>query len=94
VPLGKHTIDSKHSPGIEVFLDNQLILKFQVDVVLALKFDSVILRIENGRIREIRPGEVRAEGSIKNGSAVLADRKSETIRIPGTINLGYGIEIR
>jgi len=94
VPLGKHTIDSKHSPGIEVFLDNQLILKLMLDVVLALKFESVILRIENGRIREIRPGTVRAEGSIKYGTAALAELKSETIRIPGIINLGYGIEIR
>ena len=94
VPLADHDIDSKHSPAVEVVINETPVLKltFSVDLVLHLK--SAVVRIQDAHIREIRPGEVSAEGKIAFGPAVIAERKSATLTVPGSIDLGEGIAIR
>jgi hypothetical protein len=94
IPLGKHTIDSRHAPGIEVSIDDVTVLRLNFDINLSLEAKSAVLRVQDGRIREIQPGEMKAEGKIKFGEVVIAERKSRTINLPGSIDLGPGIEIR
>jgi len=94
VPLGEHTIDSKHEPAIEVLVGDKPVFRLKFNIELALKPKSAILRIQAGRIKEIQPGEVYAEGKIKFGEVVLAERKSQTVAFPRSINLGDGIAIR
>ena len=94
VPLVDHDIDSKHSPAIEVSINDTPVLKLTFAVDLALHVKSAVLRIQDARIREIRPGEVNAEGKIAFGPAVIAERKSSTLTLPGAIDLGQGIAIR
>jgi hypothetical protein len=94
VPLAEHDIDSKHSPAIEIFVNNTpvLHLTFSVDFVLSLK--GAILRIQDARIREIRTGEVKARGAITFGPIVIAERESGAFALPGSMDLGEGIAIR
>ena len=94
VPLGEHTIDSNHEPAIEVLVGDKPILKLKFKIELALKPKSAIVRIQGGRIKEIQPGEVNAEGKIKFGEVVLAERKSRTVAFHRSIDLGDGIAIR
>jgi len=91
--LNKLKIESNHTPGIDVMLNEKLILPIKLKVNLALIIESMTLRIQDGRIREIRTGQVKAEGAVKLGDAVLVERKSSPVRLPGTIDLGYGIAI-
>jgi hypothetical protein len=93
VELGKHSIDSAHSPRLEVLVGDRTVVRLKLDVKLSMEIKSAILRIQNGRIKEIRAGEVRAEGKVKFGDVVLAERKSSAVRLPGSIDLGDGIEI-
>ena len=93
VPLAEHDIDSKHAPAIEVTLNGTPVLTLTVSIDLALHFKSAILRIQDGRIREVRPGEVHAEGKIAIGMVVIAERKSRTFVLPGAIDLRSGIAI-
>jgi len=94
VPLGEHTIDSKHEPAIEVLVGDKPVIRLKFNIDLALNPKSAILRIQGGRIREIQPGEVKAEGKIKFGEVVLFERKSRTVAFPRSINLGDGIALR
>jgi hypothetical protein len=94
VPLGSHEIDSKHAPVIEVVINGTPVLRlaFSVDLVLSMK--SAILRIQDARIREMRPGEANAKGSIKFGKVLIAERQSKPLKLPGSIDFGDGIPIR
>ena len=94
VPLVDHDIDSKHSPAIEVVINNVPVWKLTFSVDLVLNMKGAILRIQDARIREIRPGEVNAKGAITFGPVVIAERTSDTLTLPGSINLGEGIPIR
>jgi hypothetical protein len=94
VPLAEHDIDSKHSPAIEVLMNNTPVTKLTFAVKLTLTVKGVALRVQNARIREIRPGEVTAKGKISYGTAVIAERKSRTLTLPGSIDLGEGFPIR
>ena len=94
VPLVDHDIDSKHSPAIDVVINNTPVWKLTFSIDLVLNMKNAVLRIQDARIREIRPGEVHAKGTIALGPLVLAVRKSGTLTLPGSINLGEGIPIR
>jgi hypothetical protein len=94
VPLADHDIESDHAPFIEVVINDTPVLKLTFSVDLALHVESAVLRIQNARIREIRPGEVNVTGTIAYGPAVIAERKSSTLTLPGSIDLGEGIAIR
>ena len=94
VPLGEHSIDSKHEPAIEVLVGDKPVIRLKFNINLALNPKSVILKIQGGRIKEIQPGEVQAEGKIKFGEVVLFERKSRSVAFPRSINLGNGIAIR
>lgn len=94
VPLIDHDIDSTHSPAIEVIINDTPVLKLTFSIELALHLKSAVVRIQDAHIREIRPGEVNAEGKIAFGPAVIAERKSATLTLPGSIDLGNGIAIR
>ena len=67
MPLAEHDIDSKHSPVIEVLMNNTPVLKLTFAVDLTLTVKGAVLRIQNARIREIRPGDVSAKGKIAFG---------------------------
>jgi hypothetical protein len=94
VPLGDHTIDSKHEPAIELLVADKPVVRLKFIIDLALQMKSAILRVQGGRIKEIQPGEVYAEGKIKFGEVVLSERKSRTVAFPRSIDLGDGIAIR
>ena len=94
VPLVEHDIQSDHSPFIEVVINDTPVLKLTFSVDLALHVDSAVVRIQDARIREIRPGSVNVKGSIAYGPAVIVERKSSTLTLPGAIDLGEGIALR
>src|SRR5262245_60613434 len=54
VPLGEHTIDSKHEPAIEVLVGDKPVIRLKFNIDLALNQKSAILKIKAGRIKEIQ----------------------------------------
>ena len=94
VPLGSHDIDSKHAPVVEVMLNGTPVLRLAFAVELVLNMNSAILRIQDARIREVRPGEATAKGSITFGKVLIAERESKPVKLPGSIEFGEGIPIR
>lgn len=93
VSLAKHAIQSKYKPSIELLVNEKPLdsLPFEIGVQLAM--EGLVLKIQNGRITELRPGKCEASGKIGCRGYPIAERKSRAIVLPGVISLGQGIEI-
>ncbi len=93
VPFAEHTITSKHRPYIDVLIGDRRIgrIDFAIDISLTLK--GFIAKVQGGRLREIRVGTCRAKGTIACEDFLLLEKESDSLELPGTINLGEGVPI-
>ncbi len=93
VPLAEHTLKSSHKPHIEVRVDGAKKgqIDFAIDVEIAVK--GMVLEIRDARIRKIRTGQCTAKGTFSCEGLKLAERESGPLKLPGTLDLGEGIEI-
>jgi hypothetical protein len=87
VNLSEHTITSEHKPYIELMLKNVQVYKIEFDLNLSFTLDSFMLKIQNGIIYGIDPGVCNAQGTLSWEKIKLLEKKSEPIKIPGTIHL-------
>lgn len=93
VPLAEHSIKSDHHPALEVLVDGQLIAKFVFDISLVLELKGFVLRIEDGRIKEVHTGSMQAKGSIAFHDVVLLEKEFHSVQLPGVIRLSEGISL-
>jgi hypothetical protein len=93
VPLAEHTVKSTHKPHVEIRLDG--VKKGQVDfeAVVEIAVKGMALEIRDGRIRKIRTGACTAKGTFSCEGLTLVERESKPLPLPGTIDLGEGLEI-
>ena len=87
VGLTHHTIDSTHTPAIELRAQGRKVLEVSFPVELTLEIDAVRLTIRGGAIREIHPGEVKVRGTMKLENTVVLERQLSAITLPGRIVL-------
>jgi hypothetical protein len=90
VPLLEHTITSTQRPSIEVLLGERLIGKVKFEINLNLTLQGVVLKIQGGKIREIRSASVKGKGKIQIEGANLLEKETESWTLPGVIELGEG----
>ncbi len=101
VPLAKHTIQSAHRPHVDLKIKDMQIGSVQLDVRLALELEGVVLKVQAGRILDVRAGSCKASGSLKCsveskvGAKELLSLEKETpkFQLRGAIPLGDGIAI-
>ncbi len=93
VPLADHTIKSEHHPYLEVFINENLVAKIDFTIMVALKLNGIILKIQDGRIKEIFTGTCQGKGAIECEGLVLVEKEMPSVSLPGSINLGEGIPI-
>jgi hypothetical protein len=93
VPLLTHTIESTHHPYLEILIDGLPPRKIPFEVRAALVIDGATLQIQGGRIRELRVGSCKGEGSLSCGAVVLIEPKTRSIPLPGVIRFADGIPI-
>ena len=94
VPLAEHTIKSDHHPYLEILINDKEVGKIEFDISIALTLEGIILKIRDGKIREILTGSCKGKGAIKHGDFVIFEKKLEPISLPGSIDLGEGLPIR
>jgi hypothetical protein len=94
VPLVEHKIESEHHPHIDIMIDDKPIakLEFQIDIELMLK--GMVLKIRDGKIKDVKMGSCEGKGSIKCGESVILEKEMEPFSLPSSIDLGDGIPIR
>lgn len=94
IPLLKHTIKSVHKPHIEVLVNGEPVGKINFTVDLALTLEGITLKVKGGRIMEILTGSCIGKGTIKCEDVVILETKTKSFRLPGSIPLDAGTDIR
>jgi hypothetical protein len=93
VPLVEQTITSTHRPYIDVFVNENRVGHIVFTVSLQLKLKGIVLKIQGGKIREVKAGTCDGEGSLNIGSVPVVEGKLISFDLPGVIALTKGVEI-
>jgi hypothetical protein len=92
--LGQHEIHSTHRPRLQIMLDQSPVgAEFEFDVIVKLKIDAAILRIQDARIMHATLGKVSGGGAIKCEEVTLFSRASKPVALPATLSFGSGLMI-
>ena len=83
VGLADHTINSEHTPYIEVRIAKAPPKKIEFKLKLLFKLKACELKIQAGLIKQARTGACEVEGTLAQGTLVLATKKLAPIRLPG-----------
>lgn len=85
--LGDHTINSQHRPHIEIRIQNKSVKKLEFTLNLVFNLKGFVLKIQDGRIREMQTGSCEVRGKMEYQGLVIADKKLAPITLPGVISL-------
>jgi len=94
VTLWEHTITSSHEPRVDVLVNGKKVATITFGVDLELQFESATLTIQGGRILEVKAGTCVGKGVLKCEGAVLMERASAEVSLPGRLTFGKGIPIQ
>ncbi len=94
VPVTDHTIESRHSPVVDVVVRGRSVHSFPFDVLITLGVEGVNLVVQRGKIQEIRLSRLKVGGSVKLRDRVLLNQDLRTIDLPGSFRLPEPIPIR
>ncbi len=100
-PLADHTIESSHSPHVDLVIKDAVLATIQLDIELAITLEGVLLKIQGGRILSLEAGSGQVSGSltctlnVKDVEKELMSVEKETPRLelPVAVPLGDGIAI-
>ncbi len=94
VPMAKHTIKSEHHPFLEILINNQPVgKKVEFNITVTLVLEGIALKIQDGKIKGVATGTCQGKGTIKCENRLILEKKTESISLPGSIDLGEGIPI-
>jgi hypothetical protein len=93
VHLAEHTIKSEHHPSIQILVNDKLVGKIEFNIAISLMLKGIILKVQDGRIKEIITGTCKGKGTIKCEDYVILEKETESISLPGSIGLGEGVPI-
>lgn len=93
VPLAEHTINSEHHPFLEILVNGKSVGKIKFTITLSLKLEGIVLKIQDGRIREAATGTCQGKGALKYENHVILEKAAGSISLPGSIDLGEGLPI-
>jgi hypothetical protein len=84
VPLLDHTIESSHSPYIQISRAGVPILKIKFSVELEIAVEGLILKLGSGRIQEVTASRFVASGSMKCEGVTIVEKKSQPLNLPAS----------
>lgn len=93
VPLNPHTISSTHRPRLQILRNEEPIATLIFEAEVTLNFENATLLIRDRRLRELRPGTARVEGTLSLSKVKLLKRSSKDYTLPGLLSFGQGIPI-
>lgn len=93
VNLLEHEIIAEYRPTLEVSFGGKTFPKLQFDLNLNLKFEGCVLTIQDGKIKEILPGNCQGEAILQWKEFALAETKTEKVDLGDKIKLGKGVAI-
>lgn len=91
--LAEHTITGELHPYLQIQVRNIPVKRIEFTINLSLVMKGMILRIQDGKIKEIKTGNCEIKGKVGYQDLLLAEKAFAPIELPGSINLGEGIPI-
>jgi hypothetical protein len=88
VPLTELTIHSTHNPYVEIFMGEQRISRVDLHILLDLKLDGVMLRLQAGGIHGMTAGRCQVVGTLKIAELTVASRKLIEVDLPALFSEG------
>ena len=92
--LAKHTVRSRYEPYIDVSVNGQSIGRLAFEVDLEITLEALQLEIKDARITRILGGSYSGKGTITMAGAVIVEAPFPSRPLPGSIDLGSGIDLR
>ena len=83
--LAQHTINSEHTPSIDVKIKGATVKKIELLIQLGFNLKGFLLKVQNGAITEMQTGQCEAKGTIKYGGLTIAEKKLEPIKLPFSV---------
>lgn len=93
VPILEHSLDSEHNPFIEPTIGGMAMGKIEFQIEASFIISGAILEICNARIIKIHLDGVLGGGVLKFAGIPFLEKETNTLDVPGTIDLGDGISI-
>jgi len=87
VALSKHTLRSRHRPGLQVEIEGIPVQRIDFDVDLKLELEGFVLEIKNGEIVALDSGDCRADGKVNCEGVTLYERHSQKLYLPVRFDL-------
>jgi hypothetical protein len=84
-PLLDHTVNTVHTPTIEVHFGRKRLAELPLEIELNLVLKGVALDLQDGRIAGIRSGECSGQGVCTFAGHTLIERKTSAIPLPGRL---------
>lgn len=85
--LAEHTIDSEHHPSLEVRIKSVSLKKIEFSIRVLFRLKGFVLRITDGRIKEMKTGSCEVEGTVDYGDLTILKKELAPIDFPGSIPL-------
>jgi hypothetical protein len=94
VALAEHTMKSDHHPYLQVSYKGYQFPKIEFTLSLELTVQGIVMRIHDGKIKEIKEGTLKGKGKLLLENEVIIDKAIGSVDLPTKIDLGDGIPLR
>lgn len=101
VPMVDHTVESTHSPAVEVLIHDTEVASLTFNIQLQLRVKGCLLEISGGRIMKVRSGTCQVSGNLecvvntrfKSHPLYKKSVDSREYAIVGNLDLGDGVAL-
>ena len=93
VPLLEHTIESSHSPYIQVTRSNLPLFRINLSIKLEVAIEGLILKIRDHKVQEIAAGKFTASGTLSLEGVTMVEKKSKPLDIPASYKIRQEEEV-
>lgn len=93
VSLVEHTVKTEHHPYLQVSYHGLEFPKIEFTLSAELTLQGIVLRIQDGKIKEIKEGTIEGKGSLLLEKESVLERPFGSYDLPGKVDLGGGIPL-
>lgn len=86
--LVEHKVASTHEPYVALLRNGQEVGRLTFTISVELVIQGAVLRIRDGRVREVQTGQIKGKGSVKLYGATVMEKELAPIHVPGTFEVG------
>jgi hypothetical protein len=86
--LVEHKVASTHEPYVALLRNGQEVGRLTFTISVELVLQGAVLRIRDGRVREVQTGQIKGKGTVKLYGATVIEKELAAIKVPGTFEVG------